>query len=44
MTRPKDGVDSGRGQNDTPRVFAVPFYDFEDCVLVDAEITSNPAI
>jgi hypothetical protein len=37
------GVDSGKGQNDTLRVFAVPFHDFEVSVFVDAQITSNPA-
>ncbi|MFZ3581897.1 TniQ family protein [Loktanella sp. DJP18] len=38
------GVHSGRGQNDTLRVFAMSFHDIEDGIFVDAEIPCNPTI
>jgi hypothetical protein len=38
------GVESGRGQNDTLRVFAVSFHNIQDGIFVDAKIAGNPTI
>ncbi len=38
------GVECGRGQNDTLRVFAMSLHDIQDGIFVDAEISRYPAV
>lgn len=40
----RTGVDSGRGQDDTLRIFPLTFHDVEHGVFADAEIACDPSV
>ena len=44
MSVSHDRVDSGRGQNRTLRIFAVPFHNAQNSAFADSEVSSDPAI